>query len=606
MLSFTCYWINGPGVDCRQYLPALRSFFTQYVDLPLASLHISQLQQKSAAEGIYEDPIQYTTCQLELNTSTKQLKTASDTVISQWCLCGLTDPTFTDVLQWLEPDRSCDFWNDFIPQEDISVESIAFGAYIGFCTFAEVHNIAKNMEDAGLRVDCAFKHDQKLLHIYLTLQHKCGKLRTINRLVIKYDDIYRMVINAAVETTEVYLHVKTLPLIHKQVQLSLEDILLSQGGMPCSNSDRMKFERTLNMGCSCVSYLHSTDLAGCSVVKLCVANDLKVRRAVGRLGHRCRRDVKFVYAPVKTKSVVGCMESAKHKVMTTMAPLLQFPCRYALNALLQKSTDVLVQMILQRDDEFNVLLTFMQKCARANESALEQAFFALYLSIENGCVFTLQTALPALFVKFHTSYVPLEIPANCCWVRRMIATPSNFLLLPPEVHCQNRVLRSFDPEYALRVTFRDDNLDYLSHTLMFSQNMDEILEATVASLLRKGVCIAGRHYQYLGNSASQLRDHGVWLYTKDGNGKSVQDIRAWIGDVHQIPNVGYKMARMGQCFSSTEETIRVPLDSGAKQDLPDIVGGKHPQSGNPYIFSDGIGMISRSLMAKVQCTSVGP
>ncbi|XP_075528530.1 uncharacterized protein LOC142560369 [Dermacentor variabilis] len=604
VLSFTCYWISRPGVDCKQYLPALRSFFTQYIDLPLASLHISQLQQKSAAGGIYEDTIQHITCQLELNMSTKLLKTASETVIGQWCLCGLTDSTLTDILQWLEPDRSCDFWNDFIPQEDVSVESIAFGAYIGFCTFAEVHNIARNTEDGGLTVDCTFKHDQKLLHIYLTLQHKCGKLITINRLLMKYDDIYRVVVNAAVETTEVYLHVKTFPLIHKQVQLSLEDILLSQSGTPCNNCDRMKFERTLSIGCSCVSYLHSADLAGCSVVKLCMVDDLKVRRAIGRLGQRCRRDVKFVYAPVRTKSIVDCIESAKLKVMTTMAPHLQFPCRYALNALLQKSADVLAQMILQREDDFNALLTFIQKCARANEKALEQAFFALYLSIENGSVFTLQTALPALFVKFHTSYVPLEIPANCCWVRRMIATPSNFLLLPPEAHCQNRVLRSFDPEYALRVTFRDDNLDYLSHTLMFSQSMDEILEATVASLLRKGVCIAGRHYQYLGSSASQLRDHGVWLYTKDGNGTSAQDIRAWIGDVHQIPNVGYKMARMGQCFSSTEETVRVPLDSGAKQDVPDIMGGKHPQSGNPYVFSDGIGMISRSLMAKA-CEQLG-
>ncbi|KAH6941071.1 hypothetical protein HPB50_013214 [Hyalomma asiaticum] len=454
-----------------------------------------------------------------------------------------------------------------------------------------------------MRVDCVFKHDQKLVHIYLTLQHKCGKLQSIYRLLIKYDDIYRVVVNAAVEAMEVYLHVKTLPLLHRQVQQSLEDIYLSQGGMLHKSCDRMRFERTLNMGCSCMSYLQSASLAGCSVLKLRVADSLNARRVVGRLSHRCRREVMFVYAPAKTKCVVKCMESAKRELMSAMAPLLQFPCQYALNVLLQRSNDVLVQMTLQRHD-YKALLTFMQKCAKANESALEQVFLALYLSIENACIFTLQTALPALFVKFHTSYVPLVVPDNCCWVRRMIATPSSFILLPPEVHGQNRVLRSFDPEYALRVTFRDDNHDYLSHTLMFNQNVDEILEATVASVLRGGVIIAGRHYRYLGSSASQLRDHGVWLYTKDGNGKSVQDIRAWIGDVHQIPNVGYKMARMGQCFSSTEETVHVPLDSGVKQDLPDIVGGKHPQSGNPYVFSDGIGMISRSLMEKV-CKQLG-
>uniref|UniRef100_A0A224Z809 RNA-dependent RNA polymerase n=1 Tax=Rhipicephalus zambeziensis TaxID=60191 RepID=A0A224Z809_9ACAR len=605
ILSFTCYWCSGPGVDCQLYLPALRSFFTKYIDLSLASLHMSQLQQKSAADGIYEDEIQYVTCQLEFTAlSVKQLKMARETVIGQWCLRGLTDRTLKSTLQWLVPDSSWNLWNYFIPQEDVLVKSIAFGSYIGFCTFAEAHNITKIMGSTYLRVDCSFKHDQQLVQIYFTLQHKCGKLRTIYRLLIKYDDIYRVVVSAAEEATEVYLHVKTFPLIHRQVQLTLEDVHLSQSAMPHKSCDRMRFERTLNIGCSCITYLNSANLAGYSVVKLCMTGGTKVRRAVNRLGDRCRREVRIVYAPVKTTSVAHCVQSAKHELMTTMAPLVQFPCLYALSLLLQRSNDVLVQMTLQRDDDRKAFLTFMQKCARANESALEQALIALYLSIENGCIFTLQTALPALFVKFHASYVPLEVPDNCCWVRRAISTPSNFILLPPEVHRQNRVLRSFDPEYALRVTFRDDNHDYLSHTLMFSQNVDEILEATVASLLRAGVSIAGRHYQYLGSSASQLRDHGVWLYTKDGSGKSVQDIRAWIGDVHQIPNVGYKMARMGQCFSSTEETVRVPLDSRVKQDLPDIVGGRHPQSGNPYIFSDGIGMISRSLMRKV-CKQLG-
>ncbi|XP_077500092.1 uncharacterized protein LOC144110897 [Amblyomma americanum] len=91
---------------------------------------------------------------------------------------------------------------------------------------------------------------------------------------------------------------------------------------------------------------------------------------------------------------------------------------------------------------------------------------------------------------------------------------------------------------------------------------------------------------------------------EDAKGKSVQDIRAWMGDVAHIPNVGYKMARMGQCFSSTEDTVRVPMGSGVKRDLPDIVGGIHPVSENPYIFSDGIGMISKSLMTKV-CEQLG-
>lgn len=517
-LSFTCYWISEPDAPFQAHKPVLRTLFASCEGLPPASLQISDAHQKSA-EGIYEDSIQQAICELVFSAplSLNQLEVATMAVSTQWCLYEFQDPASSRLLQWLEPDRIRGFWHGFIAQEtDVPLQSVAFGTYVGLTTFAEQHSISSFARDARFQLDCTFKHDEKLIHVYVKLRHTCGRAGTVDRLTLKYDDIYRVIISSAPKCTNVYLHVKTLPLIHKQVQHSLEDIVLLKSDMSEQTCELMQFERTLEIGCTCALRLQSTDLAGCFVVKLCIPDRSKVRRGLGRLAQRCKRSVKFVYAPVATVRVGSDLRRAKQRLITALGPLLQFPCRYALNAVLQRSNDAGVQMALQKEDDLDVFQSFMRKCARINEDALEQALFAVCSSVENGSVVTLHTALPALFKEYHSHHAPVQIPDNCCLVRRLVSTPSNLFLLPPEVHCKNRVLRNFDHDHALRVIFRDDNLDYLSHSLMYNQEMDKVLETTVASLLRKGVCIAGRHYHYLGSSSSQLRDHGAWFYAKVG------------------------------------------------------------------------------------------
>lgn len=76
--------------------------------------------------------------------------------------------------------------------------------------------------------------------------------------------------------------------------------------------------------------------------------------------------------------------------------------------------------------------------------------------------------------------------------------------------------------------------------------------------------IGPRLFQFVAASSSQLRDHGVWFYSRDDLGRTAECIRQWMGDFHHINNVATKMARMGQCFSSTQETVEVyspPLHS---------------------------------------------
>lgn len=87
--------------------------------------------------------------------------------------------------------------------------------------------------------------------------------------------------------------------------------------------------------------------------------------------------------------------------------------------------------------------------------------------------------------------------------------------------------------------------------------------------------------------------------TQDDRGFSAELIRYWMGDFSAITSIPKKMARMGQCFSSTAETVKVPVSGDTVEEEADIVGGQHPVSGNPYVFSDGIGKISKTLLQKV-------
>jgi RNA-dependent RNA polymerase len=64
-----------------------------------------------------------------------------------------------------------------------------------------------------------------------------------------------------------------------------------------------------------------------------------------------------------------------------------------------------------------------------------------------------------------------------------------------------------------------------------------------------------------------------------------------MGDFHNIRNVAKYAARLGQSFSSSEETLKVEKDE--VDEIPDITNG------TKYIFSDGVGKISAEFAREV-------
>lgn len=594
-LSFTCVWTQKPGDDVHEFVAAYKRFFewrrgqTVRLQTPRKILRHEWEDQKWLVQISLD---------LHSRMNVDKIESMSTEIARQWCTTGLCDKQMSRYLQWLQPDRKNGFWHGWYAiEEGIKMNSIAFGTFVGLDIFAERHAIVGNCTGNGYNIDCTFRHDERSLQVFIELKH-C--LTTdVYRLSMPYSNIFNVIVHDPDSgSADVFLQVHTLPLFHRAAG-TRGSFVSRYAAQESSSRDELNFQRTLKIGCNrCGRLLESSDVGGCFVIRLSFKDRHEARRTVGRLSRRCKR-ARFSFVPVKTLVVGSRAEELRQELCSRIMPKLQFGCCYALNSLIQMSDDIVVQLMVLEKHERDTLFKDLERYAAHNEGALEEALFSICTALGYKGNVTFAAVLPELFKKFCKTYVPTAVPQGSCLVRRLFVTPSHVFFLPPAVHAENRVLRKFDADYALRVSFRDDHFELLSHSLGSHGDKRDMLDEVVGRFLRNGIKISDRHYRLLASSVSQLRDHGVWLYANDCHGNSVESIRAWMGDFSEIPSVAKKIARMGQCFSTTEESVIVPLHGETMEDAPDIEGGVHPLSRKPYVFSDGIGMISESLMKKV-------
>jgi len=198
-----------------------------------------------------------------------------------------------------------------------------------------------------------------------------------------------------------------------------------------------------------------------------------------------------------------------------------------------------------------------------------------------------------------------EKPNHYVYVPRLVITPTQRFLIPPELVAENRVIRDYGHENAMRIAFRDEDFSKLSST--HREGLNDVLQERVIDLLSQHIEIGGRKFEFLACSNSQLRDHGAWLYAVDGEHRA-HDIRSSLGRLTEIRCVATYVSRMGQCFSSTKEAVTINIEEGFENEqIPDVemefkdVFFKCCQSwrSGTYTFSDGVGKISRALARKV-------
>lgn len=236
-----------------------------------------------------------------------------------------------------------------------------------------------------------------------------------------------------------------------------------------------------------------------------------------------------------------------------------------------------------------------------------RALYQLIAFVDSNRFCSMETVLEQfLFGKFkRKTALDFELPKHYVYVPRIIVTPTQDFLVQPELVAENRVIRQFGNEYAMRIAFREEDFSKLSS---FGDSLEDVLKTRVVEFLKKGVSLCGRHFEFLACSNSQLRDHGAWLYAFDGKVRA-EDIRQSLGELESIRCVATYVSRMGQCFSSTKESVRVSIDEGVETKKIEEIKKEYNNEffeccnslrTGTYIFSDGIGKISKALARNVR------
>ncbi|KAK7347182.1 hypothetical protein VNO80_21709 [Phaseolus coccineus] len=192
---------------------------------------------------------------------------------------------------------------------------------------------------------------------------------------------------------------------------------------------------------------------------------------------------------------------------------------------------------------------------------------------------------------------------NIMSCHRALVTPTKIYCLGPELETSNHVVKHFASCASdfMRITFVEENWNKLPNYAVstgvqkgiFSKPFKTEIYKRILTILRDGIVIGSKRFEFLAFSASQLRSNSVWLFASNDNVKAT-DIREWMGCFNNIRSVSKCAARMGQLFSSSMQTFEV-----APQDVEVIPDIEVTSDGVSYCFSDGIGKISQSFGRQV-------
>ena len=106
----------------------------------------------------------------------------------------------------------------------------------------------------------------------------------------------------------------------------------------------------------------------------------------------------------------------------------------------------------------------------------------------------------------------------------------------------------------------------------------------IKRVLKNGITIGDRKYEFLAFGNSQFREHGAYFFAPLDYLRA-EDIRAWMGDLKEIDVPAKYAARQGQCFSTTRAINGTKVNI---VEIMDVVRGE-------CTFTDGVGKISKFL-----------
>ncbi|KAJ7954353.1 RNA-dependent RNA polymerase [Quillaja saponaria] len=210
--------------------------------------------------------------------------------------------------------------------------------------------------------------------------------------------------------------------------------------------------------------------------------------------------------------------------------------------------------------------------------------------------------LTRLTSRHHPPMSPsISLDAGLVYVRRVQITPCKVYFSGPEVNVSNRVLRHFR-EYIndfIRVSFVDEEWDKMYSTDLAPRTSSSAedrrtgIYKRILLILRNGIVIGDKKFEFLAFSSSQLRENSMWMFASK-NEITAAYIRQWMGNFSKIRNVAKYAARLGQSFGSSTETLSV-----GRHEIEIIPDVEVRHGGTQYVFSDGIGKISAEFASRV-------
>ncbi|KAG9018986.1 hypothetical protein FRB90_007566 [Tulasnella sp. 427] len=181
---------------------------------------------------------------------------------------------------------------------------------------------------------------------------------------------------------------------------------------------------------------------------------------------------------------------------------------------------------------------------------------------------------------------------NC---HHVTITPTRMVLDGPYPDQSNRVLRRFPNhhDYFLRVNFADEELlDY-----RWDRDVDGagFVRDRVGGVLKSGLDVGGRRFEFLAYSSSALKEHAVWFCAPftdaEGVNWNADAIRKSLGNFSHLERYPARYgARMSQAFTATEPGIILPLEE---------INMTNDIERNGSNFTDGIGDISKDLARQI-------
>ncbi|GMR50965.1 hypothetical protein PMAYCL1PPCAC_21160, partial [Pristionchus mayeri] len=303
---------------------------------------------------------------------------------------------------------------------------------------------------------------------------------------------------------------------------------------------------------------------------------------------------------VYTTGIIGTQEEAAKGLVEWK----EFRVRALLQGILDRGMEYRIELLCSKKTWHHFINMVVDRYANDEQRALYSLERVMLLISEGrpSCSISL------LFMKEWDSYTPQrrsmqfneeEIKEGYCRIMKFVATPTRVLFIGYEVIMGNRVMNKYarNENHIIRVTFRDDRGGFLR----VGDYIPEVRKR-IKGFLLNGITYAGRTFVWLGNSNSQLRDQGCYMMHVDFQDRSSkwllpQDIHVQMGFFHDLPNIPKMLARLGQVFTQCKPS-EIAISASDIGVTADLTGGRNA-AGKPYVFSDGVGLISAAHATKL-------